>query len=118
MPNYPPPQDKWYPLGFDYGANTVSYLDIVAEHNCLAGNRAGFIRRLGLDSYSNPEDNAPRAGGLAGNLAMLVALIAFTCGTRDLDAVLIRDQSWHRLSWTEHAQRHGRKMTLEIDERL
>ncbi|PMD37411.1 hypothetical protein L207DRAFT_432780 [Hyaloscypha variabilis F] len=111
MPDCPAPQNRWYPLGFEYGDNTdntVSYLEIVAEHNCLAGNRAGFIHRLGLDSYSNPEDNAPLAGGLAGNLAMLVALIAFTCGTQDLETVLIRDRSWHHLSWREHGQHDGR----------
>jgi hypothetical protein len=114
MEGSPAPQDRWYPLGFHH-MDTVSYLDFAGEHLCLAGNRAGFIHRLGLDTYQNREENAPRAGGLAGNLAMLIALIAFSCRSRDLDAVLIEDRAWRHQEWRGHNRHDGRKLDTEVD---
>jgi hypothetical protein len=113
LPGSPPHQDRWYPLCFHH-LDTVSYLDFAGEYNYLAGNKTGFIRRLGLDSYQNREDNAPRAGGLAGNLAMLVGLIAFSCRTGDLDRVLIDDKAWRHHQWRGHERRHGRKSNVKI----
>ncbi|KAE9364447.1 hypothetical protein N431DRAFT_355435 [Stipitochalara longipes BDJ] len=108
LPDCPPPQDRWYPLGFHH-IDTVSHLDFAAEYTYLAGNRAGFIHRIGLDSYTNRQDDAPRAGGLAGNLAMLIALIAFSCRGGDLDAVLIDDRAWRHCQWRGHQRRDGRR---------
>ena len=108
-----PPQDRWYPLGFHH-LGTVSYLDFAAEHLVLAGNRAGFIERLGLESYQNRDEHPPRAGGLAGNLAMLIALIAFSCRRRDLDAVLINDRAWRNHEWRGHHRPDGRKFGNEV----
>lgn len=113
LPDSPTPQDRWYPLSFHH-LDTVSYLDFAGEYPYLAGNRAGFIRRLGLESYQNQEDNAPRAGGLAGNLAMLVGLIAFSCRTADLDRVLIDDKAWRHHEWRGHERRHGRKSNVKV----
>jgi hypothetical protein len=113
LPGSPAPQDRWYPLCFHH-LDTVSYLDFAGEYTYLAGNRSGFIRRLGLESYQNQEDNAPRAGGLAGNLAMLVGLIAFSCRTRDLDRVLIQDKAWRHHQWRGHERRHGRKSNVKV----
>jgi hypothetical protein len=112
FPGSPAHQDRWYPLCFHH-LDTVSYLDFAGEFPYLAGNRAGFIRRLGLESYQNQEDNAPRAGGLAGNLAMLIGLIAFSCRTGDLDRVLIDDKAWRHQQWRGHDRRHGRKSNSE-----
>lgn len=107
------PQDRWSPLGFHH-LGSVSYLDFAGEHPYLAGNRAGFIRRIGLDSYQAREENAPRAGGLAGNLAMLIALIAFSCRSRDLDAVLVEDQAWDYLQWRGHDRRNGCQLNVNV----
>ena len=117
MPEHEPPLDGWYPLHFEYGpyTDTVSYLDLAGEHNCLVGSGADFIHQLGLQSYSNRQDNAPTAGGLAGNLAMLIGLIAFSCRTQDLETVLIDRQAWHHLAWTDHRRRDGRKFDLVAD---
>jgi hypothetical protein len=112
LPSSPAPQDRWYPLCFHH-LDKVSYLDFAGEYTYLAGNRAGFIRGLGLDSYKNQEDNAPRARGLAGNLAMLIGLIAFSCRTGDLDRVLIDDKAWRYHEWRGHDRRHGRKSSRE-----
>jgi hypothetical protein len=109
-----PPQDRWYRLGFHH-LGTVSYLDFVANA-VLAGNRAGFIQRLGLESYENQDEHAPRAGGLAGNLAMLIALIGFSCRRGDLDTVLIHDRAWRNHEWRGHHRPndHGRKFNNEV----
>jgi hypothetical protein len=103
-----PPQDRWYPLEFHH-FGTISCLDFAGEHPVLAGNTAGFIERLGLDSYKNREEHAPRAGGLAGNIAMLIALIAFSCRRQDLDAVLIDERAWRNHVWRGHNRPDGRK---------
>jgi len=114
MPEQHPPRDGWYPLRFDY-VNTISYLNLEGDHNCVTGNGARFIHGLGLESYADREDNAPRARGLAGNLAMLIGLIAFSCRTQDLDAVLIDDRAWRHHKWTDHSRLDGRKLDLNAD---
>jgi len=109
MPNAPVPLDRWYPINFRHHG-TISRVDFAGDQPYLAGNGPEFIRQLGLNSYRNQENEAPASGGLAGNLAILIALIAFSCGgSRDLERILLDDRAWRRYEWRGHRRPAGRK---------
>lgn len=104
------PEDRWLTLQFHH-EDTLSVLDYAADPD-LAGHEASFIRSLGLTSYENQEPDAPKAGGLAGNLAMLIGLVAFSCKRRDLTQVLIDDRAWRGHRWRGHNRSSGREFVF------
>jgi hypothetical protein len=99
------PGDLWHPLDFRHDKG-LSRLDFVSEPR-LAGNGGAFIDHLGLASYERVDSDAPPSRGLAGNLAILIGLVAFSCRSRDLHNVLIRDRAWHRYRWNGHSRSSG-----------
>lgn len=101
------PEDTWYAINFHHEEG-LSRIDYVANQY-LAGNDRGFIAALGLNSYRNSEEDAPKSSGLAGNLAMLIGLVAFSCKRRELDAVLVGDQAWRGYRWHGHNRSSGRE---------
>ncbi|KAK0123984.1 hypothetical protein ONS95_008972 [Cadophora gregata] len=103
------PGDTWYAINFHH-EDALSRLDYVGNQY-LAGNDRSFIRQLGLSAYENPDEDAPRSSGLAGNLAMLIGLVAFSCKRRDLDRVLLTERAWRGNRWHGHNHSHGRKET-------
>ena len=108
------PQIRWCPISYRHH-DAVSYLDFAGEHDYMAGREARHIHPLGLDSYQNRDTNAPRSGGLAGNLAMLVGLVAFSCRGRDLERVLVDDRAWYRYNWAGHRRGNGSELHLETE---
>jgi hypothetical protein len=102
------PGDRWYPVNFRNDDN-LSRLDFASDEQYLAGNGAAFIDHLGLTSYQSQDQDAPTSGGLAGNLAILIGLVAFSCRSRDLRDVLINDRAWHRYRWNGHTHASGRE---------
>ncbi len=100
-------EHQWHPINFHH-EETLSRIDYAGELY-LVGNRATFSPQLGLTSYESNEDDAPIAEGLAGDLAMLVALVAFSCKRRELSRVLIDDRAWSSYRWMGHNRSPGRK---------
>ncbi|PVH77892.1 hypothetical protein DL98DRAFT_517042 [Cadophora sp. DSE1049] len=101
------PEDTWYAINFHH-EDTLSRLDYVGDQY-LAGKDRSFIAQLGLGAYQQQDEDAPKSGGIAGNLAMLIGLVAFSCKRRDLDQVLVGDRAWHGYRWHGHGRSHGRK---------
>lgn len=101
-------EDKWHAINFHH-EETLSRIDYAGDQY-LAGNRAGFISQLGLTSYENQHDDAPVAGGLAGDLAMLIGLVAFSCKRRELSQILINDRAWRNYQWIGHRRSSGSKL--------
>lgn len=102
--------DRWFPINF-YHEGALSRLDYAANQ-CLAGAHARFIPALGLASYAHPADRAPVAGSLAGDLALLLGLVAFACRWEDLDRVLVAERAWRDGEWRGHAHATGRESLL------
>ncbi|RAL61606.1 hypothetical protein DID88_009644 [Monilinia fructigena] len=99
------PNNRWYPLAFQYDG-TLSRLSASLEEQYLAGRDGAWIGQLGLQTYRHRR-NRPTTG-LAGNLATIVALVAFSCNDdRALYNALINDIAWQG-QWMTHAAEHGR----------
>jgi hypothetical protein len=81
------PDDRWYPLTFRH-SGTLSRVDVAGEEQYLAVNGSRWIDHLGLSSYANQNESSPDSGGLSGNLALIIALVAFTCRPREFDEIL------------------------------
>jgi hypothetical protein len=111
------PGERWYPVNFRNDGN-LSRLDFAGDEQYLAGNGAAFIDQLGLTSYQSQEQGAPTSGGLAGNLAILIGLVAFSCRSRDLRDILVNDRAWHRNRWNGHSRDSGRKQPSSQNHRL
>lgn len=112
----PFPGNRWYPLTFRHERG-LSRIDYVGEEQSLAAYGGGWVDELGLTAYNytgpDPEVDVappppPPSEGLAGNLSILIALIAFSCRNRDLDAVLLHDRAWRRRQWRNHGRPNGR----------
>lgn len=109
------PYSRWWPLTFDNNNNeqTLSSVNISAESNILAGsagNAGPFVRQLGLQPYADHEHpQIPVIGGLAGCLAILVGLVAFSCGHGDLNRILLHDRAWRDYRWRGHSRDHGQR---------
>ncbi|KAH7323996.1 hypothetical protein BKA65DRAFT_481778 [Rhexocercosporidium sp. MPI-PUGE-AT-0058] len=103
------PEDTWYAINFHHDED-LSRVDYVANQD-LVGNGRDFIADLGLNVYRNTDQDAPRSGGLAGNLAILIGLVAFSCKRRDLNEVLVRDRAWRGYRWHGHNHSNGRTDT-------
>ncbi|KAB8303736.1 hypothetical protein EYC80_005119 [Monilinia laxa] len=99
------PNNRWYPLAFRQDG-TLSRVSASLEEQYLAGKDGAWIGQLGLQTYRHRR-NRPTTG-LAGNLATIVALVAFSCNDdRALYNALINDIAWQR-QWRTHAAEHGR----------
>lgn len=88
------PNNRWYPLTFRHDG-TLSRVAASLEEQYLAGRDGAWINQLGLQTYQHRR-NGP-TNGLAGNLATIVALIAFSCNDGDaLYNALIHEVAWRR----------------------
>lgn len=102
------PRNRWWPLTFRH-EGAISRVDMGREP-LLATEDSAWADSFGLASHANhnAKDNIGKAG-LAGDLAIIVALIAFTCAADDLEDVLLKDQAWRYHVWRGHTRHHGRK---------
>jgi hypothetical protein len=103
-----PPFNRWWPLTFRQDG-AISRVDR-GKKMLLATEGSAWVTDFELTSHAN--HNAEKdmgVAGLAGDLAILVGLIAFTCQEKDFDHVLLMDQAWHRYKWRGHARHHGRE---------
>ncbi|CZR56493.1 uncharacterized protein PAC_06381 [Phialocephala subalpina] len=105
-------RDRWWPLTFRHNG-TLSRIEIAIEEQVIAGT-GSWIRRLGLDNYLSRR--ASDSGGLSGNLAMVIALIAFSCEARDLSKVLLDDTAWEGRRWRGHRRGDGSKSFWHVSE--
>ncbi|TGO70782.1 hypothetical protein BELL_0666g00030 [Botrytis elliptica] len=109
------PYNRWYPLTFRY-ERTLSRVSASVEEQYLAGRDGAWIAQLGLQAYRNRR-NRPTEG-LAGNLATIVALVAFSCTDDDtLYNVLINNLAWRgqlRVYDAEHGRRPERGVVSNI----
>ncbi|CZR56496.1 uncharacterized protein PAC_06384 [Phialocephala subalpina] len=103
------PHNRWWPLTFRHDGS-LSQVEEVGQEQNLAGT-GPWVNALGLRSYRNRRTSAS-SGGLAGNVAVIIGLIAFSCKSEDLRTVLLTDRAWHRGRWRGHSREDGR-----IDER-
>ncbi|KAG9236535.1 hypothetical protein BJ875DRAFT_222616 [Amylocarpus encephaloides] len=102
-----PPEDAWHPLTFHH-CNRISQVDHVGAHEHLYVREADWINQLLPNSYRR-ETATSHSGGLAGNLAILISLVAFSCANDDdLYYVLVNDQSWAGHQWRRHNGQSGR----------
>lgn len=101
-----PPNNRWWPLNFEHDGD-LSRVAESGQHPYLAGRRLAWIRDLGLESYACHQ--GVHHGGLAGNLAAVVGLVAFSCSSSDLEDVLVRDQAWIETVWRGHNMYDGRE---------
>lgn len=110
MDESPDPQNRWWPLTFRH-EGSLSRVEEIGQESRLAGS-GPWINSLGLSSYRNRK-TCP-AGGLAGNLAIVIGLIAFSCESEDLHDVLLRDRAWRGARWHGHNRGDGRKSYIDI----
>jgi hypothetical protein len=112
----PFPDNRWYPLNFRHDRG-LSRIDTVGDEQSLASYGGRWVDQLGLAAYNYPDPDPeaeitppdpPASEGLAGNLSILIALIAFSCRNHDLDTVLLTDRAWRRRQWRGHNRQHGR----------
>jgi hypothetical protein len=102
------PDDRWWHLTFRH-SGTLSRVDVRSEEQYLAVNGSQWLRDLGLTSNANYDESAPESGGLSGNLAIIIGLVAFTCRAAEFDDILQYDRAWHHRKWNGHLRPHGRK---------
>jgi hypothetical protein len=98
--------NRWWPPTFSYNG-TLSRVTVSASEQYLASRRSAWIIALGLESYVSRR--ATQYGGLAGDLALVIGLVAFSCRCRDLDRILRQDRAWDRFRWRGHSREHGRE---------
>ncbi|KAI9647471.1 hypothetical protein NHQ30_003856 [Ciborinia camelliae] len=103
------PNNRWYPLTFRHDG-TLSRVSVSLEEQYLAGRDGVWVGQLGLQAYRHRR-NRPTSG-LAGNLATIVALVAFSCTDGSaLYNVLIDNIAWRR-QWRPHGAEHGSKLSV------
>lgn len=104
------PRNRWWPLTFQHEPENrnLSRVQESAEEQYLAAGRGlRWISELGLDAYAHR--HSPQNGGLSGNLAVVVGLVAFSCPASELDNVLLTDVAWHDSRWRGHSRGDGRE---------
>lgn len=108
-------EDDWWPLMFDHHANYVSYLRTAGQHKQLAApGHSEWLKSLLPKAYDYDVDNRegraiPKSGGLAGDLPLIIGLVAFSCSPGKLDSVLREAKSWRGDRWIKHAFPRDRK---------
>jgi hypothetical protein len=100
------PYNRWLPLTFQ-NEGTLSRLEASADE-CLASRGTKWIGELGLASYESDMLPSRVDGGLAGDLATIVGLVAFSCEPKRLYDILQGDRAWHNYQWRGHDKSHGR----------
>lgn len=115
-----PPQDEWQQLNFIAEDDVPGLSRIVDSGELhLFGTGARWIKELGMSLYDEKHHyRLPKAAGLVGNLATLIAIIAFSCEEEDLGKVLLKDKAWHKGKWKGHRREHGRELSPRICEEL
>lgn len=88
----PQPFHRWYRLTFENDRGT-SRVDVAASEEYLPNRRPSWISKLGLDSYCDESCETPELECLAGNLAIIIGLIAFSCRPGDLGKVLAEERA-------------------------
>ncbi|PQE24184.1 hypothetical protein CJF31_00002416 [Rutstroemia sp. NJR-2017a BVV2] len=102
------PHNRWYPLTF-HNTGRVSRV-AAAGDQYLAGNRAWWIDRLGLEAYRSLERHTPVAvSGLGGRIATIFALVAFSCRDADELYTILTSHDWCRGLRNHHRAHHGRR---------
>jgi hypothetical protein len=101
------PYHRWYRLSF-HNEGGVSRVDIAGNEYYLYGEGTSWAAQLGLETYCYEGESASQ--GLAGNLGILIALIAFSSWPGSLDDVLMCDKAWDRYRWNGHPYQHGSKL--------
>ena len=104
------PYHRWYRLTFENEAG-VSRVDVAGSELYLPRAGPRWAHQLGLDPYCDSSSDASALRGLAGDLAIIIALIAFSCRPGELDQILVHDRAWHHYSWRGHHRHHGSKQS-------
>jgi hypothetical protein len=102
------PDNRWHRLMFENGAG-FSRVDIGGQDMYLPATGPPWLGQLGLTRYCEAESDLLPLQSLAGDLAIILALIALSCRQSDLDQILVRERVWHRYRWRGHNHRHGSK---------
>lgn len=101
-------ENRWYPLRFR-NDGVLSRIDTWSNEPYLAGPGGSWVSALGLDPYKCTNSDMPRCAGLSGDLAVLIALVAFSCKRERLGNILAPDGAWREYRWIGHRHSHGRK---------
>ncbi|PQE33740.1 N-acetyl-gamma-glutamyl-phosphate reductase protein [Rutstroemia sp. NJR-2017a WRK4] len=113
-----PPDNRWYPLTF-HNVNGVSRVVVALDDQYLAGNRAWWIARLGLESYRSLERTRPvEVNGLGGRIATILGLVAFSCRDANDLYTILTSRDWCRglrdHNRTHHGRRHERGVVVNV----
>lgn len=103
----------WHNLRFHHTGPNISLVDHAGEEDYLIGNntRCSWHKQLVPQAYECQENNE-ESGGLAGLLPILIALVAFSCKTSELDDVLRRGRSWRNRNWVRHSYSNGSESSI------
>jgi hypothetical protein len=106
MRNQKYPRDRWFGLRFRH-ETSLSRVDLTSHVSYMAKRpNPWLVKSLGLGNYQNSDYSGSQNHGLNGNLAILLALIAFSCRCEALDKVLMSDSNgWNSYQWKPHP--HG-----------
>jgi hypothetical protein len=100
------PRNRWFGLRFRHEPS-LSRPDLTGDESYMAKRpNIWLVNSLGLGNYQNSDYSGSQNHGLIGNLAILLALIAFSCRCEALDKVLMSNSSgWNNYQWKTHP--HG-----------
>jgi len=98
----------WQPLCFDH-IDAFSYLSNAGEHDYAKNARSDqpWVRMLLPSIYRDAARSKPRKGGLIGELAIFLALIAFSMQPELMNSLLPQMMSPGR--WQVHNGADGRR---------
>jgi hypothetical protein len=105
----PPESATWHHLWFDWDENNhSSALTYAGKHQTLRfqNTQLRWPSMLLPNIYHGPHYAASGYGGLTGDLAIFLALIAFSMKPEQLSAELPR--MMHDGEWNDHSRSHGR----------
>lgn len=103
------PLHRWLALAFRHNG-AISQILEGEQQPGLVGSRREWITALGLEPYAD-HDSQITSAGLAGNLALILALIAMSCRRGDLDRGL---RAWRDYQWRGHGRPHGSRYPCYI----
>jgi hypothetical protein len=109
------PRDRWFGLRFRH-EKSLSRVDLTGDESYMAERpNIQLENSLGLGKYQNQHCSRGQNHGLNGNLAVVLALIAFSCRCEALDKVFMSDRSgWNNYQWKPHKyDPAGRKSQLQ-----
>lgn len=119
MRNETYPRDRWFDLRFRH-EEYVTRLDLTGEETQMTCDLPPQLERsLGLGSYCKPQYYGRQRNGLSGNLAIVLALISFSCSYDSLDEVLMASRSgWNDYGWKPHRYGRGARTSQPLPELL